>query len=99
MHKSQLQDAWRPGLGLAEVLRLAVHALASGGEGDDTRTIPAAQLEVAVLDRTRRRRAVRRPTGPVLVGLLADNDAATTTDGTAEGAPDDTTGTGPTDEG
>lgn len=94
-----LQDAWRPGLGLAEVLRLAVHALASGGEADDARTIPAAQLEVAVLDRTRPRRAFRRLTGSVLEGLLADDDAASTTDGTAEGAPDDTTGAGPTDEG
>ena len=94
-----LQDAWRPGLGLAAVLRRAAPALAPGGAGADTRTLPAAQLEVAVLDRTRPRRAFRRLTGSVLEGLLADDDAATTTDGTAEGAPDDTTGTGPTDEG
>lgn len=103
-----LEDAWRPGLGLAEVLRLAVHALASGGDGDETRTIPAAQLEVAVLDRTRPRRAFRRLTGAVLEGLLADadadadadgDDAASATDGPAEGAPGDATGAGPTDEG
>lgn len=99
-----LEDAWRPGLGLAEVLRLAVHALASGGDRDETRTIPAAQLEVAVLDRTRPRRAFRRLTGAVLEGLLADadadgDDAASATDGPAEGAPDDATGAGPTDEG
>ncbi|WP_435736095.1 proteasome subunit alpha [Cellulosimicrobium sp. PMB13] len=65
-----LDDAWRPGLSLGEVLRLAVRALGSGGEGEQPRGIAANQLEVAVLDRTRPRRAFRRLSGTVLDELL-----------------------------
>jgi proteasome alpha subunit len=71
-----LTDAWEPGLDLAGVLRLAVRALGSGGDGDAVRDIPAAQLEVAVLDRTRPRRAFRRLSGPVLEGLLGTTGPA-----------------------
>jgi len=65
-----LDEAWQPGLALDEVLRLAVRALGSGGEGDAPREIAANQLEVAVLDRTRPRRAFRRLSGTVLEDLL-----------------------------
>jgi proteasome alpha subunit len=65
-----LADAWRPGLDLSEVLGLAVRALGAGAEGAEPRAIPANQLEVAVLDRTRPRRAFRRLTGTVLDSLL-----------------------------
>ena len=104
---SVLRDAWQPGLGLGEVLRLAVRALGSGGDGDETRAIPAAQLEVAVLDRTRPRRAFRRLSGSALEELLAAaGDDATTGDGApsdggpSDGAADDASGAGAaTDEG
>jgi proteasome alpha subunit len=56
---------------LRESLKLATDALASiGGENGNPRTLSAAQLEVAVLDRTRPGRAFRRLTGAALEGLL-----------------------------
>ena len=68
---AKLADEWRSGLTLGEVLRLATRTLGAQAEGDP-REIPAGQLEVAVLDRTRPRRAFRRLTGAVLEGLLGD---------------------------
>ncbi len=70
---ARLAEEWRPGLTLPEVLTLAVRVLGTTGEaGDDEtpRAIPAAQLEVAVLDRTRPRRAFRRLAGGLLEDLL-----------------------------
>lgn len=64
-----LGDGWRPGLPLAEVLGLAVRVLGTPAEGEPRR-IPASQLEVAVLDRTRSRRAFRRLSGAALEDLL-----------------------------
>jgi proteasome alpha subunit len=64
-------EGWRPGMTLPQVLALAVRVL--GTAADDAaaqRAIPAAQLEVAVLDRTRPRRAFRRLTGQLLEDLL-----------------------------
>ncbi|GIG28858.1 proteasome subunit alpha [Cellulomonas marina] len=67
-----LQAGWRPGLTLAEVLALALRALgAPAEEGGEPRTLAAAQLEVAVLDRTRPRRTFRRLAGGLLEELLA----------------------------
>ncbi|WP_454043733.1 proteasome subunit alpha [Cellulosimicrobium sp. Marseille-Q8652] len=89
-----LDDAWEPDLSLGEVLRLAVRALGSGGEGEQPREIAANQLEVAVLDRTRPRRAFRRLSGTVLDGLLqappgeapaAGDDAGPASGATSEG--------------
>jgi proteasome alpha subunit len=71
--REEIAGAWAPGMPLAEVLALAVRALGTPGAGsdeDDRRVIPAAQLEVAVLDRTRPRRAFRRLSGVVLEDLL-----------------------------
>ncbi|MBD5787303.1 proteasome subunit alpha [Cellulosimicrobium terreum] len=93
-----LDDGWQPGMGLGEVLRLAVRTLASApgstavdaGPDPVDAGIPAAQLEVAVLDRTRPRRAFRRLSGSVLEDLLRESDTddapGTTDDATA--APD-----------
>ncbi|RMI07053.1 proteasome subunit alpha [Cellulomonas triticagri] len=72
--REEIAGAWTPGMPLADVLALAVRVLgtpADGAEEDDRRVIPAAQLEVAVLDRTRPRRAFRRLSGVVLEDLLA----------------------------
>lgn len=72
--REEISGAWALGMGLGDVLALAVRVLGAPGDGqeeDDRRVIPAAQLEVAVLDRTRPRRAFRRLTGAVLEDLLA----------------------------
>jgi len=66
-----LADGWRPGMTLQEVLALAVRVLGSPtDDGAEQRTIPAQQLEVGVLDRTRPRRAFRRVAGAALEDLL-----------------------------
>ena len=67
-----MTELWRPGLTLAEVLVLVREVLAGPAAPDgEAREIPAAHLEVAVLDRSRPRRAFRRLSGDVLDDLLA----------------------------
>ncbi len=61
---------WAPGMALPDVLGLAVRALGAGPEGSAGRSLASAALEVAVLDRTRPRRAFRRLTGDLLDDLL-----------------------------
>src|SRR6056300_1728727 len=51
-----LSAAWQPGQELATSLRQAVHALGEHGT-EEARQISATDLEVAILDRTRSRRA------------------------------------------
>ena len=65
-----LEAGWQPGMTLAQVLGLAVRVLGSAGDDGDTRVLGSAQLEVAVLDRTRPRRAFRRLTGALLDDVL-----------------------------
>jgi len=72
-----LRAVWRPGLDLATVLRMAAEALSASRDGeapasgaDAPPTLPPDRLEVAVLDRSRRRRAFRRLTGTELTELL-----------------------------
>ncbi|MBD3779273.1 MULTISPECIES: proteasome subunit alpha [unclassified Cellulomonas] len=77
--RDEVAGAWVPGMPLADVLGLAVRVLGTPSDGadeDDRRVIPAAQLEVAVLDRTRPRRAFRRLSGVVLEDLLASAGGA-----------------------
>lgn len=59
--------AWRPAMTLAEVTRLAASVLA---KGDDRDQVAATQLEVAVLDRRRPRRAFRRVLAAELAALI-----------------------------
>jgi proteasome alpha subunit len=66
---ARLAQEWRAGMTLPQTLALAVRTLGAQSEGEP-RAIPAGQLEVAVLDRTRSRRAFRRLTGPLLEDLL-----------------------------
>jgi len=69
-----LAERYAPGLSLREALRLAVEVLGTPADDSAQALPPAAhQLEVAILDRTRPRRAFRRLTGPVLEDLLADD--------------------------
>lgn len=65
----RLDAAWRPDMALAEVVRLAVDVLGTQQDGPSRRLEPA-QLEVAVLDRTRPRRAFRRLPAALLADLL-----------------------------
>jgi proteasome alpha subunit len=75
---SEVRDGFRPGLPLAEALAVAVNALGSvGGNDGNPRTLPANQLEVAVLDRTRDKRKFRRITGVALTDLLPDSNSTT----------------------
>lgn len=76
---NEMRSAFAPGLPLRDALALAVRALASvGGPEGAPRSLPASQLEVAVLDRTRVKRKFRRLTGLALTELLPDNGAAST---------------------
>ncbi|MDQ2625029.1 MAG: proteasome subunit alpha [Actinomycetota bacterium] len=64
------QARWHEGLDLAEALRLAVDVLATTTEGPPKELDPN-QLEVAVLDRSRPRRAFRRISPAALDSILA----------------------------
>jgi proteasome alpha subunit len=65
---TKMQQGHQEGMPLVDGLRLAVDALANA-DGEQ-RTLTAAQLEVAVLDRTRPRRKFRRFTDTQLEQLL-----------------------------
>jgi proteasome alpha subunit len=69
--QQSVTQEWAPGMALPDVLGLAVRALGTGPEGSARRSLSAAHLEVAVLDRTRPRRAFRRLTGDLLDDLLS----------------------------
>jgi proteasome alpha subunit len=73
--ETALEQRWSPGLSLAAALSLAVQVLGkdpTGGGAD--RTLGAAQLEVAVLDRQRPRRRFRRIADRLLEALLNTED-------------------------
>nr|WP_211177464.1 proteasome subunit alpha [Pseudonocardia acidicola] len=87
---AKLHDTYQPGLELAEAIAVAVQGLqavsapGSGGNGGQTsRVLGVNALEVAVLDRSRPRRAFRRITGNVLRSLLPVENR-----GAAEGEPE-----------
>jgi proteasome alpha subunit len=89
-----LQARWQPNLSLSAALALAVDLLSKDQNGTD-RTLTPAQLEVAVLDRLRPRRAFRRLAGPLLEALLAPDDPTTdvpTSDDSRPGLHDTLTG-------
>jgi proteasome alpha subunit len=67
-----LRGEYREGMTFDEALRLGARALAAG---DPARTIPPANLEVAVLDRARPRRAFRRFSDPEVARVLGDGAA------------------------
>ncbi|MEZ5157264.1 MAG: proteasome subunit alpha [Candidatus Nanopelagicales bacterium] len=67
---TQMQEHWRADLSLKEALQMSVAALAQQ-DGQSSRTLEEGQLEVAVLDRNRPRRAFRRLVGDQLSGLLS----------------------------
>ena len=73
-----MRERYREGMTLEEVLTLSVELLGApadgdgNGNGDAGRRLRAGQLEVAVLDRHRPRRAFRRITGTRLSELLGE---------------------------
>jgi len=69
-----LEQRWSSGMTLADALVLAVDILAQDPAGGTARAIPARQLEVAILDRHRPRRAFRRLRGDLLERLLSPAD-------------------------
>jgi proteasome alpha subunit len=71
-----MRDAYVDHMPLDEGLRLAVRALAEAGPEGEKRTLTAAQLEVAVLDRTRSGRTFRRLAPAFLRGVLGDSAEA-----------------------
>lgn len=80
---------WRPGMTLAQTVRLAVRVL--GNRDDPAAPLTAADLEVAVLERGRRRRAFRRILAPGLAELLGPDVAPGVPAGAGQppAAPDD----------
>jgi proteasome alpha subunit len=72
-----LQERWRAGMSLSEALALAVELIAKDPAGGQPREVSGAQLEVAILDRLRPRRAFRRLAGPLLDRLLTPDDPTT----------------------
>ncbi|MDQ3987834.1 MAG: proteasome subunit alpha [Actinomycetota bacterium] len=96
-----IKEGFTAGMELGAAVRTAVAALGSvtpGGSGataaggansTSARTLGVAQLEVAVLDRLRPRRAFRRITGAALAALLETAPAAADESGEA-GTPSDT---------
>jgi len=73
-----LREHFLPGLGLADALKVGVRALsavspvtAGAGNGGPSQ-LTSEQLEVAVLDRRRPKRAFRRVVGAALRGLLGE---------------------------
>jgi proteasome alpha subunit len=67
---ARMTDGHRDGMSLVDGVKLAVQALSAADNGEP-RTLTAAQLEVAVLDRTRPRRKFRRLLDAQLEEMLA----------------------------
>ena len=85
---TEMRDAYTGGQPLRDALATAVKVLASvGGSDGAPRSLPAEQLEVAVLDRNRGKRKFRRFTGRALADLLP---APAAQEAPAEPAPADT---------
>jgi proteasome alpha subunit len=89
-----LREHFTAGMSLADALSVGVRALSAvspavnqNGGGPD-QLLPAAQLEVAVLDRRRPKRAFRRVVGSALHSLLGDGGGEPAAEGaTAAHAP------------
>jgi proteasome alpha subunit len=71
---SVLRDRHDGGLDMGGALQTAIAALAA--QDNETRTLSSAQLEVAVLDRTRPNRLFKRIVGPQLANLVGNGEAS-----------------------
>jgi len=71
-----LKDTYAENANLADAVHIAVDALRAGsGNGDDD-PLGVSQLEIAILDASRPRRAFRRITGPALERLLPEHNGS-----------------------
>jgi len=68
-----LKAEHQPGLALDDAIRLAVRAVSQTGADSEARTLDAAGLEVAVLDRNRTRRAFKRLPATQLERVLGNS--------------------------
>jgi proteasome alpha subunit len=85
---AELRNSYQAGLPLAEAIGVACRALGSvGGTNGTPRGLPAAQLEVAVLDRTRPNRKFRRIAGAALTALLPPPEDGQAVNPPAEDVP------------
>jgi proteasome alpha subunit len=85
-----LKEHFTSGADLDSAIRLAVQALGQGDSAGETRDIPSANLEVAVLDRTRsQQRKFKRLTARQLTRILGNGpgDNGAEGDGTGGGSP------------
>src|SRR5262249_32940916 len=76
-----LKESFRQDMDTAQAVNAAVAALSSAStsvNGAGKRTLGVGQLEVAVLDRSRPRRAFRRITGAALTALLTSAESPAT---------------------
>jgi proteasome alpha subunit len=76
-----LREHFLPGMGLSDALSVGVRALSAvspvtAGSGNGGGRLTASQLEVALLDRRRPKRAFRRVVGAALRTLLGDEEPA-----------------------
>ncbi|MCI0687153.1 MAG: proteasome subunit alpha [Sporichthyaceae bacterium] len=81
-----LEQRYQDALALPDALRLAVDVLSEAGPSP--RTLPASQLEVAVLDRNRPQRKFQRVLGPRLDSMLAATGGAQVSAFSANGETD-----------
>jgi proteasome alpha subunit len=90
---TEIRRTFTEGLELGAALGVAVHGLGSVGGNGTPRTLPANQLEVAVLDRTRGTRKFKRVEGAALTALLpTDSSAAPADPAPADTPPHDADG-------
>jgi len=90
---TEVRRTFTDGLDLGEALGVAVRGLGSVGGNGTPRTLPANQLEVAVLDRTRGTRKFKRVEGAALTALLpTDSSAAPADPAPADTPPHDADG-------
>ena len=89
---TQIRRTFKERQPLGDALAVAVRGLGSVGGNGAPRVLPANQLEVAVLDRTRPTRKFKRITGAALTALLPREGAETSADeeppDSAQGEPD-----------
>src|SRR5918911_2728604 len=91
-----LKESFQKEMDTAEAVNAAVKALSSVSthvNGAGTRTLGVGQLEVAVLDRSRPRRAFRRITGAALTALLTSADTPAAEEPADPAAPENGNGT------
>lgn len=87
-----LKERYSPSMPLVDAMRVAIASLAGQGDGNGSEPFTADQLEAALLDRSRTRRAFRRLIGPRLETLLEQARAASAGEGAA---PPDGNGSAP----